>query len=31
MDDSDYLRTLVELMPRRLMAVVENGGNATKY
>ena len=25
------LHTLVESMPRRLEAVIENGGNATKY
>ena len=31
MEDSAYLRTLVESMPRRLAAVLENGGNATKY
>ncbi len=31
MDDSEYLRGLVESMPRRLQAVLENGGNATKY
>ena len=24
-------KTLVESMPRRLEAVIENGGNATKY
>ena len=27
---SDYLQALVESMPRRLQAVLENGGNATK-
>ena len=31
MDDSQYLRNLVESMPRRLQAVLESGGNATKY
>jgi hypothetical protein len=31
MSDSDYLRSLVMSMPRRLQAVLEKGGNATKY
>ncbi len=31
MDDCQYLRNLVESMPRRLQAVLESGGNATKY
>jgi hypothetical protein len=31
MDDSAYLKSLVESMPRRLQAVLDNGGNATKY
>ena len=31
MDDCQYLRNLVESMPRRLQAVLENSGNATKY
>ena len=31
MSDSEYLRNLVMSMPRRLQAVMENGGNATKY
>ncbi len=31
MDDCQYLRSLVESMPRRLQAVLENGGNAIKY
>ena len=31
MDNSDYLRSLVESMPRRLQAVIDNNGNATKY
>ena len=31
MDDSQYLRNLVESMPRRLQAVLESSGNATKY
>ena len=31
MSDSEYLRNLVMSMPRRLQAVLENGGNATKY
>ena len=31
MDNIDYLKTLVESMPRRLEAIIENGGNATKY
>ena len=31
MDNIDYLKTLVESMPRRLEAFIENGGNATKY
>ena len=30
-DDCQYLRNLVESMPRRLQAVLENSGNATKY
>lgn len=31
MDDSAYLRALVESMPRRLQAVLDADGNATKY
>ena len=31
MDDIPYLKALVESMPRRLAAVVENAGNTTKY
>ncbi len=31
MEDSAYLRSLVESMPRRIQAVMENAGNATKY
>ena len=31
MADSDYLRSLVESMPRRLAEVIERGGNPTKY
>ena len=31
MDNCDYLKALVESMPRRLQAVVENSGNVTKY
>ena len=31
MSDSEYLRNLVMSMPRRLQAVLENGGNANKY
>ena len=31
MDNCDYLRSLVESMPRRLQAVLDNDGNATKY
>ena len=31
MSDCQYLRNLVESMPRRLQAVLENSGNATKY
>ena len=31
MDDIEYLKALVESMPRRLAAVIESGGNVTKY
>ena len=31
MSDSDYMRSLVESMPRRLQEVIEKAGNATKY
>ena len=31
MEDSSYLRSLVQSMPRRLQAVIQNNGNATKY
>ena len=31
MSDSDYLWNLVMSKPRRLQAVLEKGGNATKY
>ena len=31
MDDIPYLKALVESMPRRLAAVVENASNTTKY
>ncbi len=31
MDDIQYLKKLVESMPRRLEAVVLNEGNSTKY
>ena len=31
MGDCQYLRNLAESMPRRIQAVLENGGNATKY
>jgi len=31
MSDSNYLRNLAVSMPRRLQAVLEKGGNATKY
>ena len=29
MDDSDYLRSLVEFMPRRLQTVLEKNGNVS--
>ena len=31
MEDSAYLRSLVESMPRRLQAMLQNAYNATKY
>ena len=31
MDDIQYLKNLVESMPRRLEAVILNEGNSTKY
>ena len=31
MVDSEYLRSLVESMPRRLAEVIERDGNCTKY
>ena len=31
MADSEYLRSLVESMPRRMVEVIEKGGNMTKY
>ena len=31
MDDCQYLRNLIESMPRRLQVVLESSGNATKY
>jgi hypothetical protein len=31
MDDGEYLRGLVESMPRRLAEVISRGGNPTKY
>ena len=31
MDDIQYLKNLVESMPRRLEAVILNKGNSTKY
>ena len=31
MEDSDYLKKLVESMPRRLAEVIERGGACTKY
>ena len=31
LDNSDYLRVLVESMPRRLAAVIKNARNVTKY
>ena len=31
MSDSDYLRSLVESMPRRLQEVIQKDGNTTKY
>ncbi len=30
-DDSDYPKALAESTPRRLQAMLGNGGNATKY
>ena len=31
MENSDYLRSLVESMPRRLQEVISKAGNTTKY
>jgi hypothetical protein len=31
MEDSTYLKNLVESMPRRLQEVIEQGGNITHY
>ena len=31
MADSEYQRSLVESMPRRMVEVIEKGGNMTKY
>jgi hypothetical protein len=31
MDDIDYLKTLVESMPRRLQDVIDREGATTKY
>ena len=31
MDNIDYLKSLVKSMPRRLEAIIEIDGNATKY
>ncbi len=31
MEDSDYLKKLVESMPRRLAEVIEREGASTKY
>ena len=31
MEDSDYLKKLVESMPRRLAEVIERSGACTKY
>ena len=31
MSNCQYLRNLAESMPRRIQAVLENGGNATNY
>ena len=31
MSDSDYMRSLVESMPRRLQEVIEKAGCITKY
>jgi hypothetical protein len=31
MSDFDYLRTLVEGMPRRLKEVIERGGTTSKF
>ena len=31
MDNIDYLKSLIESMPRRLQAVIEKEGNSTKY
>jgi hypothetical protein len=31
MDDSNYLKALVESMPRRLAEVIEHEGATTKY
>ena len=29
--DSEYLRSLVEIMPRRMAKIIEKGGNMIKY
>ena len=31
MADSEYLRSLVESMPRRMAKIIEKGGNVIKY
>ena len=31
MDNIQYLKNMVELMPRRLQAVIDGNGNLTKY
>ena len=31
MSDSDYLRNLVDFMPRRLQEVIDSGGASTRY